>query len=50
MLDFFWKCEEWMKEVMKQAEECGKQLTPVDRRSTTSKSSGKHIRKPVSQC
>lgn len=41
-----------MKEVMKwsqQAEECDKQVTPADSRSTTSKSTAMHISKPASQ-
>lgn len=55
--DFFWKCEEWMKEVMKcseQAEECDKHVMPTDSRSTSSKTttkcSSKRSSRPGSQC
>ena len=51
MDDFFWKCEEWMKEVMKrsvQAEKCDKQVTHTDSRSTSSKSTTKRTSRPGS--
>lgn len=53
MHGFFWKCEEWMKEVMtrsQQTEECDKQVTPADSRSTTSKSTAKHTSRSGSLC
>lgn len=37
---FFWKCEEWMKEVLRRAEhaeECDKHITTANNRSTTTK-------------
>ncbi len=53
MNDFFWKCEGWMKEVMKrseQAEECDRQVTHADSRSTSSKTTTKRLSRPGSQC
>lgn len=51
--DFFWKCEEWMKDVMKrseQAEECDKHVMPTDSRSISSKSNTKRSSRPGSRC
>lgn len=53
MNDFFWKCEGWMKEVMKcseQAEERDRQVTHADSRSTSSKMTTKRLSRPGSQC
>lgn len=53
MNDFFWKCEGWMKEVMKrseQAAECDRQVTHADSRSSSSKMTTKRLSRPGSQC
>lgn len=52
MDDFFWKCEEWMKDVSKrveQAEECDRLLTPADSRSTSTKVTTRSRIKATSQ-
>lgn len=52
MDDFFWKCEDWMEEVLKrveQSEECDRQVTPADSRSTLTKVSTGGRSKATSQ-
>lgn len=53
MDDFFWKCEQWMKDVLtrvEQAEECDRQVAPADSRSTSSKVTTKRRSRAASQC
>lgn len=53
MDDFFWKGEEWMKDVLKraeQAEECSRQVTAADSRSTSSKLTVRRQGRSKSQC
>ena len=53
MDDFFWRCEEWMKDVLKravQAEECDRLLTAADSRSTSTKVRNRRESKSASQC
>ena len=52
MDDFFWKCEQWMKDVLtraEQAEECDRQVAPADSRSTSSKETTKRRSRAASQ-
>lgn len=52
MTDFFWKCEEWMKGVMKRTEQAKQHDTSgmhAESRSTSSKSTTKCLSRPGSQ-
>ena len=52
MNDFFWKCEEWMKGVMKRTEQAEQHDTSglhAESRSTSSKSTTKRLSRPGSQ-